>query len=68
MTLSDAIKSELKNKGITQSQLAKELGITRQSVTDTLNNWDKGVVPRITTLRKWAEIINVEYEFFLSYL
>jgi transcriptional regulator with XRE-family HTH domain len=68
MTLSDAIKTQLKNREITQSQLAKELGVTRQSVTDTLNNWENGVTPRITTLKKWSEVINVNYEFFLKYL
>ena len=53
------IKYFRKESGMTQDELAEELNVTRQA----LSNWERGKTePDIETLTKIAEILNVSVE------
>lgn len=56
------IKDIIKEKGLTQVEVAKNLGITRVGLNQLING-----KPSYTTLEKLANILNVEmWELFIS--
>ena len=57
------IKKLRKTRGLTQAELARELGITRSSV----NAWEMGVsMPSTTFLLKLAKIFRVSTDYLLD--
>lgn len=57
--VSDSIKKLRKEKNMTQDELAEQLCVTRQAVS----NWEMGKTqPDVETLTKLAEIFNVSVE------
>ena len=61
--LNERIKTLRKEKGLTQSQLADELGVTDKAVS----KWEVGEAnPDITLLAKLAEIFNVTIDYLLT--
>lgn len=68
MTLYDAMKAELKNRNISQSELARKLGQDRQNINKHLKKWKDGNVPTISLLKKWCSAINCDYKKFLPFL
>ena len=40
MTIHDIIKDIMKNEGVTQTQLAKKVGVTKQAISHFLNGND----------------------------
>ena len=57
--VSDSIKKLRKEKGMTQDELAEQLCVTRQAVS----NWEMGKTqPDVDTLTKLAEIFGVSVE------
>jgi len=68
MNLSEVVKLDLENKRITQTDLSKRLGTSRQHVSNSLKRWSDGDIPNIKTLKKWSKAIGVDYKKFLPYL
>lgn len=68
MNLHDAIKKELTNKNLTQSDLSRLLKQDRQTVNKHLKKWEKGGIPTITLLKKWCSAIGCDYKKFLKFL
>lgn len=61
--LSDKIKMLRENAGITQSELAKSLGLTRSAV----NAWEMGLsVPSTQYIVELAKAFNVSTDFLLG--
>ncbi len=61
--LSDKIKMLRENAGITQSELAKSLGLTRSAV----NAWEMGLsVPSTQYVVELAKFFNVSTDFLLG--
>lgn len=59
MFLHDKIKTERKKRGLTQADLAREIGITRQ----TLINWEKGVTqPNHAELEQMSSFFNTKFD------
>ncbi len=50
------IKQRREAKGLTQSQLAKRVGVTSESVW----HWERGTLPKAQSLRKLAEVFEVD--------
>ena len=62
-TLNERIKQLRKEKGLTQSQLADELGVTDKAVS----KWEVGEAnPDISLLVKIAEVFNVTVDYLLT--
>ena len=62
-TLNERIKQLRKEKGLTQSQLADELGVTDKAVS----KWEVGEAnPDISLLVKIAEVFNVTIDYLLT--
>ena len=63
MELSKKIEKLRKKKGMSQEQLADEVGVSRQSVF----KWESGVnTPDIDKLKKLVEIFNVSFDVLLN--
>lgn len=61
--IADRIKALREQKGLTQSELAKQLGITRSSV----NAWEMGIsVPSTQYLVALTNIFNVSADYLLG--
>lgn len=61
--IADRIKSLREKKGKTQSELAKQLGITRSSV----NAWEMGIsVPSTQYIVELAQIFHVSTDYLLG--
>ena len=61
--VADRIKHLREQKGLTQTDLAKQLGITRSSV----NAWEMGIsVPSTQYIVELAEIFKVSTDFLLG--
>ena len=61
--LSDKIKMLRENAGITQSELAKSLGLTRSAI----NAWEMGLsVPSTQYITELAKYFNVSTDFLLG--
>lgn len=61
--VSDRIKALRENHGLTQSELAKQLGITRSSV----NAWEQGIsVPSTQYIVELATIFKVSTDYLLG--
>ena len=59
----ERIADERKNAGLTQDELASQLGISRQSIT----LYEKGArVPDIEVLRKFADFFDVTADYLLG--
>ena len=50
------IKQRRQAKGWTPSQLAKRVGVTRESIW----HWERGTLPKAQSLRKLAEVFEVD--------
>lgn len=62
--ISDRIKSLREQKGLTQSMLARKIGITRSSV----NAWEMGVsTPSTQYLIDLSELFNVSTDYLLGF-
>lgn len=68
MNLYDAMRKELKDKNITQAELARQLGQDRQSINKHLKKWKDGGLPTISLLKKWCDAMKSDYKKFLPYL
>ncbi|MGB6130054.1 MAG: helix-turn-helix transcriptional regulator [Psychrilyobacter sp.] len=55
------IKKALRMKKMSQSKLAKELGITRSSVSMTLNNLEVGKAITLNTLLKYSKVLEISF-------
>ena len=60
--IGDRIEQILKEKKITKSQLAKKLGIQRQTVNSQLNYWKAGGEPSLRSLKKWGNALDIDYK------
>ena len=61
--ISDKIKMLRENKNLTQSDLAKQLGITRSSV----NAWEMGIsVPSTQYIVELAQIFDISTDYLLN--
>ncbi len=56
----------MKEKKVSQTTLAKKLGVTRQTVCEQLKDWENGTEPRISTLKRWAVALEVDDNSFLK--
>lgn len=68
MNLAEEIKKELKNKKITQVELARRLQQNRQAINKHLKRWNEGKAPTISLLKKWCNAIGSDYKKFLPFL
>lgn len=62
-TFSERLKDERKKAGLTQEQIAKELGITRPAYTQY--ETDK-TQPSLETARKIADILKVSLDYLVG--
>lgn len=63
MTFSQKILHLRKSKGLDQINVAKQLGVTRQS----MYKWESGVcMPELDKIKKMAEIYGVSYDYLLK--
>ena len=56
MTVRDVIVTHLKNRGMTQAQFAKKLGVSIGTVSSTLGNED-GNNMKVSTLVRWLDVL-----------
>ncbi|MGL4566941.1 MAG: helix-turn-helix transcriptional regulator [Fusobacteriaceae bacterium] len=57
--LSNKIKSIMVEKKISQSELARRLGVNRQTVYGQLKFWEKGGIPKIKSIYTWSKALDV---------
>lgn len=63
MTFSEKILHLRKTKGLNQNKIAKQLGVSRQS----MYKWETGAcMPELDKIKKMAEIYNVTYDYLLD--
>lgn len=58
----------MNEKKISRSDLARKLGVTRQSITNILKKWECGSEPKISTLNRWEMALGVKKGSFLILL
>ena len=56
MTVRDVIVTHLKNRGLTQAQFAKKLGVSVGTVSNTLSKED-GNNMKVSTLVRWLDVL-----------
>lgn len=72
MNLGMALRISLKNNKVSQSELARKLGVSRGTINKHLHRWENGKIPTLTTLKKmvfWIKwrlqkIFKVHVRFF----
>lgn len=52
MNLGMALRISLKNNKVSQSELARKLGVSRGTINKHLHRWENGKIPTLTTLKK----------------
>lgn len=63
MTLADKLKEARKNAGLTQTELAEKLCVSRQAIT----KWETGKgIPDVDNLRTISKTLNVSIDFLLD--
>lgn len=62
LTIGDRITKEAAIKGIMQGEIAKQAGITRQSVSNYMNGYK---IPRADVLGKIAKVLNVTCDYLI---
>ena len=63
MTLADKLKEARKNAGLTQTELAEKLCVSRQAVT----KWEAGNgIPDVDNLKVISKVLNVSIDFLLD--
>ena len=63
MTLADKLKEARKNTGLTQTELAEKLCVSRQAIT----KWETGKgIPDVDNLRMISKVLNVSIDFLLD--
>lgn len=63
MTLADKLKEARKNAGLTQTELAEKLCVSRQAIT----KWETGKgIPDVENLRLISKVLNVSIDFLLD--
>ena len=63
MTLADKLKEARKNAGLTQSELAEKLCVSRQAIT----KWETGKgIPDVDNLKNISKVLNVSIDFLLD--
>lgn len=63
MTLADKLKEARKNAGLTQTELAEKLSVSRQAIT----KWESGKgIPDIENLRTISKVLEVNIDFLLD--
>lgn len=63
MTLADKLKEARKNAGLTQTELAEKLSVSRQAIT----KWESGKgIPDIENLRTISKVLEVSIDFLLD--
>ncbi|GLI57337.1 hypothetical protein PM10SUCC1_28510 [Propionigenium maris DSM 9537] len=68
MSLSKVVKDRLSEINMTQSELSKRLGVTRQHVWNSLERWENGHTPTVKTIKKWAKVLDIDYLNLISNL
>lgn len=68
MNLGIALRISLKNKKISQSELARKLGVSRGTINKHLHRWESGETPTLKTLKKWCSGLDEDYKKFLKYM
>ncbi len=63
MTLADKLKEARKNAGLTQTELAEKICVSRQAVT----KWESGKgIPDVENLKTISRVLNVSIDFLLD--
>ena len=63
MTLADKLKEARKSAGLTQTELAEKICVSRQAVT----KWETGAgIPDVENLKVLAKVLNVSIDFLLD--
>jgi transcriptional regulator with XRE-family HTH domain len=63
MTLADKLKEARKNAGLTQSELAEKICVSRQAIT----KWETGKgIPDVDNLKVISKVLNVSIDFLLD--
>ncbi len=63
MTLAEKLKDARKNAGLTQTELAEKLCVSRQAIT----KWETGKgIPDVENLRTISKLLNVSIDFLLD--
>lgn len=63
MTLADKLKEARKNAGLTQTELAEKLCVSRQAIT----KWETGKgIPDVENLRAVSKVLDVSIDFLLD--
>lgn len=63
MTIADKLKEARKNAGLTQTELAEKLCVSRQAIT----KWETGKgIPDVDNLRIISKVLNVSIDFLLD--
>lgn len=63
MNIGDKIKAERREGGLTQSELADKVGISRNYISDLENN---RYVPSVKTLSKIASVLRIDLNFLIE--
>lgn len=63
MNIGDKIKQERREGGLTQSELAEKVGISRNYISDLENN---RYVPSVKTLSKIASVLRIDLNFLIE--
>lgn len=60
------LKEYLKNNNISQTDLAKNLNIRKQTINSQLKYWEKNGTPTMKTIKKWSSALNISSEYFIK--
>lgn len=58
----------ISDRKIKKSEIAKKLGITRQTLSTNIEKWKAGREPSIKTIKKYLEPLGIDIKNFLKTL
>jgi DNA-binding XRE family transcriptional regulator len=58
----------ISEKKLKKSEVAKKLGITRQTLSSNIEQWKKGRNPNLNTVKKYLDVVGGDIKKFLKSL
>lgn len=60
------LKEYLKQRKITQSELAEKLGVKKQTIYSQMKYWDNGGTPTMRSILAWSKALKISQQKFYS--
>lgn len=58
----------ISDKKIKKSEIARKIGITRQTLSTNIEKWKAGREPNIKTIKKYLEVLNIDAKDFFNFM